>query len=60
MEDDKPVKSVSTPVDEETGRALLQIEKRYSIKPAALTRMALKSFIPSVLRHGLGWKKASK
>ena len=51
MATDIPVKSVSTPVDEETGKALLKIEKTLDLKPAVVVRRALKRLIPELLQQ---------
>lgn len=51
MAKEKPVETVSTPVDEETGRNLRQIEKVLDIKPAAVARRGLRKIIPELLKQ---------
>lgn len=51
MATEDPVKTVSTPVDEETGKALRQIEKTLDMKPAVVARKGLKKIIPELLRQ---------
>lgn len=50
MENEIPT-AVSTQIDEETGRALVIIEKKLEIKPAAVARLGLKKIIPELLRR---------